>query len=249
MSMRESCEVIEPLLAPYGEPDAAGLMTALERDRVRAHLVVCEPCRHQAEACRAVRSALRAKASELITPAPDRLAARCRAAAAPPRRGARWVGWYAGGAAAAAILLVFLMPTRAVATQLAVDHMKCAKFASGAAMTGTAGELERAWLDKRQHQVSIPEGNAAEGVRLVGLRRCVSTEGNMAHVMYERHGLPLSLFIFRTSGRGVPSNTQLETVGHKAILWTEGPNTYALIGRGQDLSPTAAFMQSRKTQD
>lgn len=250
MSIRESCEAIEPLLAPYGEPDPATAMTPAARARVESHLAACEPCRRQSEACRAARAALRARAAELTTPAPDRLAARCRAAASgpsTPRRAARWVGWSAAGAAMAAMLFIVLMPARAVATQLAVDHMKCAKFAANALMTGTPADLQRAWFEKRGHQVGIPGGNGADGLRLLGLRRCVSTEGNMAHVMYARQGAPVSLFIF---GAGDPPAApgELETIGHKAIRWTAGPNTYVLVGRGQDLSGTATWMQRELTK-
>jgi anti-sigma factor RsiW len=245
MSIRETCEAIEPLLAPYGEPESAGELPAADRDRVSAHLAVCEPCRRQAGACRAAHEALRARAADLITPAPPLLAARCRAAAArasAPRRAARWVGWSAAAATAAAILFVFILPAQAVATQLAVDHMKCSKFAAASAMTGTPADLERAWFVKRRQQISIPDGFAPDGLRLIGLRRCISTEGNMAHVMYERSGAPVSLFIYRAGGAAHPAG-QVEAIGHKAILWSEGSNTYALVGRGQDLTATAALMQ------
>ena len=250
MSISESCEAIEPLLAPYGEPGAAGDLTRSERDRVEGHLAACPVCRARSEACRSARAALRAHATELMTPAPARLAMRCRAAASAstgPRRAVRWAGWSAFGAAAAAVLFVFLIPTRAVATQLAADHMKCAKFAATAVMTGTPAVLERAWFDKRRHRVGIPGGNTADGLRLVGLRRCVSTEGNMAHVMYARQGRPVSLFIYE--GADGPSGaTELETIGHKAIRWRAGPNTYVLVGRGQDLSGTASWMQRELTK-
>lgn len=249
MSISESCEAIEPLLAPYAEPDADALTTA-DRDRVDGHLAACPVCRARAEACRAACAALRARATELIGPAPDHLARRCRAvasAAAAPRRAMRWAGWSAGAAAMAAMLLVFLMPARAVATQLAVDHMKCAKFAANAVMTGTPADLERAWFARRGHQLGIPGANIPDGLQLVGLRRCVSTEGNMAHVMYARQGLPVSLFIFDSQGGPAPSS-ELETIGHKAIRWTAGPNTYVLVGRGQELSGTASWMQRELTK-
>lgn len=248
MSISESCEAIEPLLAPYGEPDASGELSAADRDRVEAHLAACPVCHARCEACRAARAALRARAAELMSPAPPRLAMRCRAAAsAAPRRAARWAGWSAVGAAAAAMLFVFLMPTRAVATQLAADHMKCAKFAASSVTTGTPADLERAWFDKRRHRVGIPGANTADGLRLIGLRRCVSTEGNMAHVMYARQGQPVSLFIYDDAD-GPAAPTELETIGHKAIRWRAGSNTYVLIGRGQDLSGTASWMQRELTK-
>ncbi|HUF24186.1 MAG TPA: hypothetical protein VMN81_08675 [Vicinamibacterales bacterium] len=246
MTQRESCEAIEPLLAPYGEPDAAALMTAAERDRVAAHFEACPPCRQSAAACRAARAAVRAHAAELADQAPPLLAARCRAAAAraaSPRRASRWVGWSAAGAAAAIVLFLFLMPTHAVATQLAVDHVTCAKFPA-AARAGTPGELEAVWRGERGQQIRIPGGDAGSGLRLVGLRRCVSTEGNMAHVQYERAGAPVSLFVLgagsRLAGGGAPA--EVETLGHKAILWTAGAATYVLVGRG-DLAGTAAWMR------
>jgi anti-sigma factor RsiW len=247
MTHRDTCEAIEPLLAPYGEPDAAGLMSGVERERLAAHLEACAPCRRAAETCRAGHLAIRAAAAELATPAPPLLAARCRAAAAraaAPRRAARWAGWSAAGATAAVILFVLLMPTRAVATQMALDHMKCAKFSAGDAHDGSSSELEGIWRTDRQQQISIPAGDAAAGLRLVGLRRCVSSKGSMAHVMYERAGAPLSLFVLagggRLGGRGAAS--EVETIGHKAILWTSGAATYVLVGRG-DLAATAASMR------
>ena len=63
MTQRDTCEAIEPLLAPFGEPDCAELMTGAERARVAAHLEACAPCRQSAAACRAAREAVRAHAA------------------------------------------------------------------------------------------------------------------------------------------------------------------------------------------
>nr|MDQ3070213.1 zf-HC2 domain-containing protein [Acidobacteriota bacterium] len=73
MSIRESgCEAIEPLLAPYGEPDGPA-MSDDERALVVAHLASCAPCRHKSDACRAACAALRANAAALQTSAPPHL--------------------------------------------------------------------------------------------------------------------------------------------------------------------------------
>ena len=255
MTHRESCEAIEPLLAPYGEPACADLLSAADRARVEAHLDACEPCRRCAGKCRAAREALHAHAGELLAPAPALLAARCRALAAreaaPPRRVTRWIGWSAVAAAAAVILFVFLMPTQAIATQLAVDHLKCAKFAASDAHTGTPVQLEDAWRARSRRQIRIPGSNHAEGLRLIGLRRCVSTEGNMAHVMYERAGAPVSLFVLGEGAAG--GDGEVEALGQKAILWTSGAARYVLVGRAGDVASAASWMQNeverRKTQD
>jgi len=150
------------------------------------------------------------------------------------------------GAAAAVVLFIFLMPTQAVATQLAVDHLKCAKFASNSAHTGSAGELEQVWHNRRQQQIRIPGGDSAQGLRLVGLRRCVSTEGNMAHVMYERAGAPVSLFVLADGARPYSGGgAEVETIGQKAILWGSGAATYVLVGRAADVTALGAWMQTQ----
>ncbi|MDQ3170160.1 MAG: hypothetical protein M3Q55_08495, partial [Acidobacteriota bacterium] len=161
-----------------------------------------------------------------------------------PRRATRWIGWTAAGAAGVALLFVVLMPAQAIATQLTVDHVTCAKFGPGRTLTRTPAELERAWLDTRDEHVAIPAGSAVDGLRLTGLRRCFSVRGGVAHVMYDQGGAPVSLFILRGAGAGEPAvSRELEAVGHKAILWTAGSNTYMLIGRGAGLGATAAHMR------
>lgn len=248
MKHEYDCEAIEPLLAPYGEPGCCGLLTDEEQAMVAAHLEACPPCRHAAGACTAARAAVKANAAALTGAAPPRLASRCRAAAArqtPPRRATRWVGWTAAAATAAALAFVVVMPAQAVATQLAIDHVKCAKFSAGSAMKGTPAELEHAWLERRAEQVVIPAANASAGLTLTGLRRCFSTSGSAAHVLYQQHGRPVSLFILNGAGLGAEGARprELEAAGHKAILWTSGANTYVLIGRGPDLGTAADWMQ------
>ena len=248
MSKRElDCEAIEPLLAPYGEPDCGPVLTAAERDLVSAHLERCPACRQTAQACASACAAVRANAAALTEHAPPSLRARCLATAdrhGAPRRATRWLGWTAVGAVAAALLFVVLMPAQAIATQLTVDHVTCAKFGPGRTQTRTPAELERLWRDTRREEVAIPAGSAADGLRLTGLRRCFSVRGGVAHVMYDQGGAPVSLFILRGAGAGgTAASRELEAVGHKAILWTSGSNTYMLIGRRGDLATTALHMQ------
>jgi anti-sigma factor RsiW len=243
------CEAIEPLLAPYGEPDCQGVLTDADRARICAHLAACPACRAEAEASASACSAVRAHAARLAGAAPPLLARRCRTAAAraaAPRRAARFAGWTALAAAAAAVLFIMINPAQAIATQLAVDHMKCAKFGVASAMTGSPAQLERAWLERRDQSVTIPPGNAGSGLALVGLRRCFSTDGGVAHVMYEQEGQPVSLFILSRDGAaGRAAPRQLEAAGHKAILWTTGPATYMLVGQSAGLAATAAWMQQQ----
>ena len=73
MHTRDTCEAIEPLLAPYTEPDSAALMDAADQARVAAHLEACEPCRRTAGCCRAAQAALRSNAGALSAEAPGLL--------------------------------------------------------------------------------------------------------------------------------------------------------------------------------
>ncbi|MDQ3170874.1 MAG: zf-HC2 domain-containing protein, partial [Acidobacteriota bacterium] len=71
MSKRElDCEAIEPLLAPYGEPDCGPVLTAAERDLVSAHLDRCPSCRQTAQACATACAVVRANAAALSESAP-----------------------------------------------------------------------------------------------------------------------------------------------------------------------------------
>lgn len=240
------CEAIEPLLAPYADADTGDVLGEADRARVRAHLDACPPCRAHAEAASSGRRVLAAHAGALSEPAPPLLTARCRAAAAratTPRRAMRWAGWTALAGAAAALLFIVMMPAQAIATQLAVDHVKCAKFSVASAMHGSAVQLEQRWRERQAESLHIPDG-AALGLTLVGLRRCYSTDGGNAHVMYERAGAPLSLFVMRrdgAAGRAAPG--ALGAMGHTAILWNAGAATYVLVGTGAGLNDTAAAMR------
>jgi hypothetical protein len=132
--------------------------------------------------------------------------------------------------------------------------MKCAKFSAGSAHTGTPAQLETVWRNRRQRTISIPDSNPAQGLRLIGLRRCLSTDGDMAHVMYEQGGTPLSLFVLDSGGslgriaRGPGDLAEVEALGHKAILWTTGAATYVVVGRGASLMSTASWMRAETTK-
>jgi hypothetical protein len=48
------------------------------------------------------------------------------------------------------------------------------------------------------------------------------------------------------------SRRDLEALGHKAVLWTQGTDTYVLIGTDADVATTAGWMYEQirlKTED
>jgi anti-sigma factor RsiW len=229
-----TCDAAEPLLAPWAE----GRLEAADASRVEAHLAACRACRDDAAAGRAVHQLLRDRAGALREQAPPALQAAVRqgplvAAFPAPLRASRWVP-----AAAAAALLVavgagaFAGGARVFAAQLALDHLKCVVF-NLSHDEGDRQHLEQAWQNAQGWPVDIPSG-AAAGVRLTALRQCVASRGRMAHVMYERDGQTLSLFITRTAQRGAP---EVEIMGFSAATRTRGDRTYTLVA---DLPPADA---------
>src|SRR5690606_8244509 len=120
------CEAVEPLLAPYSEPDCQGVLSDADRARVAAHLDACPACRAEAAAAAEACATVRTHAAALAGAAPPVVGSRCRVAAGragAPRRAVRFAGWTALAAAAAVILFIITNPAQAIATQLAVDHM------------------------------------------------------------------------------------------------------------------------------
>jgi hypothetical protein len=119
-----------------------------------------------------------------------------------------------------------LRPAPVLAAEVAIDHRKC--LLAGPEHSGaTPAELEPSWLDWQGWSLRVPTGAAAH-MHVLGYRRCYLTEGRTAHVMYERDGAPLSLFVL-PEDVGV-GRRQLEIFGQDAVLWTSGGRTYALVG-------------------
>ena len=67
----------------------------------------------------------------------------------------------------------------------------------------------------------------ADGIELVGLRRCFSTSGQMAHLMYSANGQPLSVYVLRHGGEGAH---ELEVLGQRTVIWSSGDRTFAVVG-------------------
>lgn len=237
-SRMKSCQDLEALVTPYVDEQAS----AAERAAVDAHLDACPPCRDRVHVEQTMRQVVRARATTIAGHAPAELQARCRAAAprAEGHAGARgWLAlpqWLPASMAVALVLAVagvFVVGLNnrlhaALAAQLTLDHVKCFAYAGQSAPAADARVVE-ATLEKRLGwDVDVPASSAAEDLHLVGASRCLYSEGELAHVLYRRHGRPMSLFVLRRSGR---ARQVIEMMGHEAVFWTHGGKMYALVGR------------------
>jgi anti-sigma factor RsiW len=233
----KTCADIEPLVTALVDGEAA----PDERAAVAEHLAACRVCRSRADAERGARAILRARAPELRVQAPPAVRERCRAAAAsrpaPVSRAAAWrrhpVAVPMTIAATLAMLLGGLTISSlsdrlqvALAAQLTLEHVKCFAFARPAGTTDpgpVAASLEREY----GWSVKVPGGSPDQRLELLGARRCLYSEGQMAHLMYRLGGRPLSLFVLFDARH--PEHV-FEIMGHEAIVWTDQGRTYALVG-------------------
>lgn len=255
------CSNLEPLFTPYVDGEAR----TAECEAVDTHLRSCPPCRDRVAAERAVREAIATHRGTLRGCASADLKRRCEAgrpAAAPavrPRTFARPAGWrrvaWVPLSLAATLLLaiggVFLYGLKggseALAAQLVVDHVKCFEFAPEPSILPDPRAIARDWAATRGWTLVVPDGAAVENLRLLGVRRCLSTEGLTAHVMYKWKGQPLSLFVLNSDRKQIgPVPRLVERFGQEAIMWSKGGRTYAVVARGHpnEVEHIARYVQT-----
>ena len=192
--------------------------------------------------------------SAICTRAPEALRARCAnlqasALPTPSARPSTLLRRWAPLSLAATIVLavagvfVFGLNDRveALAASLAVDHVKCFKVGGGG--RADAPVAEKQWLDDQGWSVVVPPASAAEQLTLVDVRRCFSTDGRVAHMMYSWRGAPVSLFVLPEN---IGRDQVVQKVGQQAVIWCANNRTYAVVAEGQpkDLTPIVSYMKA-----
>jgi anti-sigma factor RsiW len=256
----KDCAELDARLTPFvdGE-DSPG-----DHRAVTAHLSACPPCRKHADDEVSARDYVHAHRDELRVSAPESLRTRCAlmgaqvpASSSPfpasgsqlPSRGVRWRKWAPLSVAATLILAVagvFIFglnnPVEALASTLALDHIKCQKLADGtrdmdAVAAGTNWEHDRGW------SLAVPKTLPSEQLTLVDVRHCLSSDGRAAHLMYTWHGAPLSLYV-------IPDDKGhagiVEKMGRETVIWCANRRTYAVVADGhpQDLNRIIDYMKA-----
>jgi anti-sigma factor RsiW len=242
--MKPRCREIEALFAPYVDQEAA----AADRAAVDAHLNACGPCRDRIASERVAREVVRARRAGLRPYASDSLRTRCAAQRiAPAIKGGVVTrrGWVPLSLAAALLLAVgatlFLAgnSVEVLAAQLAVDHVKCFQFPPDRGAIDPLAEA-RKWEAGYGWPLKVPASAESEQLELLGVRRCLSTEGRVAHLMYRWRGKPLSIFVLNSrindgEPQGQVIGTTLEKMGEHAVIWSRSGQTYAVVA--DDSSP------------
>ena len=238
--MKPRCQELESLFAAYVDEEAA----PTDRAAVDTHLHKCPPCRARLAVERAARDVLKARRTGLRPCASDALRARCaQQRMATPARGVLTrrtllpLSLAAGVLLAASATLFFAgNSVDVLAAQLAVDHVKCFQFAPERAAASIDPLAEgRKWEAGYGWPLKVPASVDAEEFELVSVRRCLSSEGRIAHMMYRWHGQPLSVFVvhtrLRSGRRHEDADTEVDKFGEHAIIWSRGDRTFAVVAR------------------
>ncbi len=247
------CRDVERLFAPYVDGGAR----ADERATVDTHLRSCPPCRDRVAGERAVHDALVSRRKTFHAAASPGLRRRCEACYVPSvsstaSRFARrsWVPLSMAATLVLAVVGVFLYSlnagVEALASQLAVDHVKCFQFPDDPQIMPDPTTLGREWSAARGWTLKIPESAPVQQLELLGLRRCLSTEGLTAHLMYKWRGQPLSVYVLKSANARLGSGTRfVEKLGQEAIIWSKDGRTYAVVARGRpsDLEQIVQYVQ------
>jgi anti-sigma factor RsiW len=240
------CRDLDERLTPYVDEEA----TPEERREVDAHLSACPPCRDQETAERTAREVIHQHRDELRCGAPDRLRERCAAhqasAFAPARQPGmrsgfrlpasgfpRWLPLSLAATLVLAVAGVFVSGinsgVQALATGLALDHAKCFQFKGDTSKVGDAEVLDSKWEREQGWPIMLPPSAGDEQLRLLTVRRCLSTDGRVAHAMYLWRGEPLSVFVLpHATGR----ERVLEVMGRDTAIWSANGRTYAVLADG-----------------
>ena len=251
------CREVEAIFAPYVDDEVA----PAERARVDAHLQACPPCRDHVAGERSAREILRARRARLRPCASDALRTRCAAqyVARAVRGGVLTRRTLVPLSLAAALLLVVSgalffagNSVEVLAAQLAVDHVKCFQFApdrSGVDPIAEGGKWERVY----GWPLQVPAAAAAEDLQLLGVRRCLSSHGRIAHMMYRWRGEPLSVFVLNSRVAGTDPRAEVEAsvkkMGEQAVIWSRGDRTYAVVARGEPAAVQQVARYVRKVSE
>jgi anti-sigma factor RsiW len=254
-----SCRDLDEHFAPYvdGEepPDT--------RRAVDTHLGSCPPCRERADAERSARDIIHEHRDLLRAAAPAGLRTRCALqsstfARASARSGSRetsrrrlavlrrWAPLSLAATLVLAVAGVFLFGlndrVEALAASLAVDHAKCFKV-EGTETRVDAATAERRWQQDQGWPIVVPPTAAAQQLKLVDVRRCFTTDGRSAHMMYTWRGAPLSLYVLPED---IGHDRVVEKMGHEAVIWCANRRTYAVVAAGhpQDLTHIVDYMKA-----
>ena len=131
-----------------------------------------------------------------------------------------------------------------LAAELSLDHLKC--FALLRAQR-RARRPRRRWPRQLEQdygwRLRVPGDLPSQQLTLLGARRCLSTDGQVAHVLYRHAGRPVSLFIMPRTTR--PEARVARRRAASSRIWSRGDTSYVLLGdeTERELQPIAEYFK------
>jgi len=252
VELMANCREIESKLAAYVDRD----QPAADRLAVEMHLRACPACRSRALGEQAVHDLVCSRRVALRGCAPSGLRSRCVGqrrssfAGSLPRR-----PWMPLSLAASLLLVtaVFLVfgwgsSVETYAAQLAADHLKCFQFPPDGSSAPDVTLVGKTWLATYGWALKVAASSPSEQLQLLGVRRCGSTRGRVAHVFYRWRGEPLSVYVLNHRFDRAPDaehDHDFNKLGEHAIVWTGHERTYAVVAsrRVADLHHAADYVR------
>jgi anti-sigma factor (TIGR02949 family) len=133
----------------------------------------------------------------------------------------------------------------ALAASLAIDHAKCFKV-DGTSPHTEPSAAETRWQQDQGWPIVVPASEPAQQLTLVNVRRCFTTDGRSAHMMYAWRGAPLSLYVLDEPDGNAGRDRIVDKMGHETVIWCANRRTYAVVAQGhpQDLSQVVHYMKA-----
>lgn len=130
----------------------------------------------------------------------------------------------------------------ALGLTLAMDHVKC--FAVRPTAPIEPADAAQHWRQDQGWPITVPRTDPAEQLCLIGLRRCFSADGRVAHMMYTWHGAPLSVYVVQ---QDVGRDGVVDSLGREAVIWRAQGRTYAVVADGHPagLDHIVDYMKAR----
>jgi anti-sigma factor RsiW len=250
-----TCQEIEEHLAAYADSEC----DAAQRRVIDSHLERCPVCQSRLVAQRTTHELLLTRQAKLRGCAPDNLRRRCAAQRVIGSRRARLVPRTIVRLSLAATIVlaagVFMLfgwgsSVETYAAQLAVDHVKCTQFPPDSGPPDPIA-FARNWEAANGWSLRFTPVDQADRPTLVGIRRCGSTKGRVAHIFYRWRGQPVSVYVLNDRLDGSPEaahghgHASIVKLGERALIWSDKARTYAVVARERtpDLDQVAAYVQ------
>ena len=227
MMMNADCRRVRELMDSY----ISGELTVESNHELLRHVERCDGCRAELGA----RERTRALLIESFGPAPDAQGLDARIMRAIDQHDRKWWRFAQYGGLAAAVVLAigaaawFSRPVDAAAFDDSVDdHIACA-LTYPAEFSYDAQRAEQ-HLEPRYRAIVNAVAHTVGGYQLLDAHMCPYQGRNYAHVVYRRHGRPLSVFV-ETADRGrLPLRHESPRKGFVTVGESTGRHQVFVVG-------------------